>query len=93
MVGRMKTLILFGALVLLGWTTLAAGVIAVFEGEPTVSMKTYKQPKPAVVEENDETGPLLSDCPRGGSSGLDASVPCSAAIRRIAYEELQRTDA
>ncbi|MBL8910931.1 MAG: hypothetical protein JNM17_09540 [Archangium sp.] len=89
----MKTLILFGALVLLGWTTLAAGVIAVFEGEPTVSMKTYKPQKPEVLEQNDETGPLLSDCPRGGSSGLDASVPCSAALRRVAYEELNRTDA
>ncbi|MFT3707049.1 MAG: hypothetical protein QM817_05205 [Archangium sp.] len=70
------TLIFFGALILIGWTTLAAGVIAVFEGEPTVSMQSHHHIEPPNPEFT-EPGPLMSnDCPAG--PGLDASVPCSA---------------
>lgn len=86
----MKTLILFGALVLLGWTAMAAGVIAVFAGEPTVSMQSHRHLERQQLPEVTEPGPLLSNCPNGGSSAPDASVPCSAAMT---LEELERTDA
>ena len=73
----MKTnlsLALFAALILLGWTALAAGVIAVFAGEPQVSSH-YQQP----VEPTAEPA-LVSDsapCPMRVETP-DASVPCSA---------------
>lgn len=67
------TLVLFGALILIGWTALAAGVIAVFEGEPTVSMQSHQHIEP-LNPEFSEPGPLLSDC---SDDGLDGSVPCS----------------
>jgi hypothetical protein len=35
------TLALFAALILLGWTSLAAGVIAVFAGQPDVSARAH----------------------------------------------------
>lgn len=78
-----KTIVLFAVLVVVGWTTLAAGVIAVFQGEPTVSVQSHhhvKPPQPKAPE-----GPMLSeDCGGDGSEchcdqvGLDGSVPCSA---------------
>ena len=55
----MKTnlsLALFAALILLGWTALAAGVIAVFAGEPQVSSHYQPQaeptPPPALVSDS-----------------------------------------
>lgn len=70
------TLILFALLILIGWTSLAAGVIAVLAGEPTVSMRTHQHqlaPPPRVPVE-----PLYSGrpCPNGGDQTPDASVPC-----------------
>ena len=75
----MKTfsLPLFAAVILLGWTALAAGVIAVFAGQPTISSK----PHPHELPPQPEPPALFSDseapCPAGEQSP-DASVPCSA---------------
>ncbi len=74
----MKTnlsLALFAALILLGWTALAAGVIAVFAGEPQVSSH-YQQRgapvlAPALVSDSEAPCPMRVEVP-------DASVPCSA---------------
>ncbi len=72
------SLALFAALILLGWTALAAGVIAVFAGQPTVSTRVHPHELPP---EPPEPPALLSDsdapCPTGDQLP-DASVPCSA---------------
>lgn len=69
------TLAFFAALILLGWTSLAAGVIAVFAGEPTVSshVHPHKTPavEPALLSDSETPCPLRVEAP-------DASVPCSA---------------
>lgn len=68
------SLALFAALILLGWTSLAAGVIAVFAGQPEVSARPHQhEPPPAPPA-------LFSDrppCPIGVEAP-DASIPCSA---------------
>lgn len=69
-----RALLLFAVLVLVGWTALAAGVIAVFAGEPNASMQSHHHVKPPVQAKPE--GPLLSDDCK--SLGLDASVDCSA---------------
>lgn len=67
------SLTLFAALILLGWTTLAAGVIAVFAGQPTLSTKPHPHEAPP------EPPALFSDAPcPTGEQPPDASVPCSA---------------
>ena len=69
------TLALFAALILLGWTSLAAGVIAVFAGEPEVSSHVHQhaapEPSPALLSDSDTPCPLRVEVP-------DASVPWSA---------------
>ncbi len=75
----MKTLplALFAALILLGWTGLAAGVIAAFAGEPGVTSQAHQhqlevhgvKPEPQLLS---ETPP----CPL--EQAVDGSVPCSA---------------
>jgi hypothetical protein len=71
------SLALFAALILLGWTALATGVIAVFAGAPEVTSKAHSHgPQPVVTEEP----ALFSDskpCP-AVPEPVDASVPCSA---------------
>ncbi len=71
------TLALFAVLVLLGWTTLAAGVIASFAGQADVSLKVYRPIEPRGGP-GAEPERLISDapCPLDGSP--DASVPCPA---------------
>lgn len=72
----MKTLLAFGALILIGWTTLAGGVIAVFAADPAASRKShqhFEQPAPVAPE-----APLMSDAPCDQSGALDGSVPCPA---------------
>ena len=67
------SLALFAALILLGWTSLAAGVIAVFAGQPDVSAHAHQHPRAA------EPPMLFSamPCPTDGEPP-DASVPCPA---------------
>ena len=69
------TLALFAALILVGWTSLAAGVIAVFAGEPKVSTHVHQhvapEVAPAFVSDSETPCPLRVEVP-------DASVPCSA---------------
>lgn len=64
----MKTpsLIAFGALILIGWTTLAGGVIAVFAGDSAASRKPHLHQERVVPHV--EEAPLMSDAP-------DAAVP------------------
>ncbi|MDP2275685.1 MAG: hypothetical protein Q8N23_03245 [Archangium sp.] len=67
------SLAVFAALILLGWTALAAGVIAVFAGQPTVSTQLHPHEPPP------EPPALFSDAPcPTGVPPPDASVPCSA---------------
>ena len=73
-----SSLVLFAALILLGWTSLAAGVIAAFAAEPTVSMKVHPheppqpaQPRPALYSDSEGPCPAVTEAP-------DASVPCEA---------------
>jgi hypothetical protein len=70
------TLILFALLILLGWTSLAAGVLATFNAEPHFSTRAHPHqvaPPPAAPE-----APLYSGrpCPTGGDQTPDASVLC-----------------
>ena len=69
-----STLFLFSLLILVGWTALAAGVFAVFAGEPEVSMQVHQHEVTPVPPEE----PLFSGrpCPPAGSQTPDASVPC-----------------
>lgn len=65
------SLALFAALIILGWTSLAAGVIAVFAGQPDVSARAHRhEPAPEPLQ-------LLTDAPCP-TEVLDASVPCPA---------------
>ena len=71
----MKTIALFAALLTLGWTTLAGGVIAALAGEPAVTSHRHDH-APAV-----EPAPVrnvLGDPCLGATLDLDASVPCPA---------------
>ncbi|MFZ5443432.1 MAG: hypothetical protein ACOZQL_25720 [Myxococcota bacterium] len=71
-------LALFAALILLGWTALAAGVIAVFAADPTASSRKHDHVVPAHGFEIEST-PLLSDAPCPTKpEALDGSVPCEA---------------
>jgi hypothetical protein len=66
------TLVLFAALILIGWTLLAAGVIAVFAGQPDASMRSHHHvEKPQAPMLSDAPCPLFDENP-------DASVPCPA---------------
>lgn len=68
------SLALFAALILLGWTSLAAGVIAAFAGQPDISMKVHPHeppPAPPALLSGSEGCPPVTETP-------DASVPCSA---------------
>lgn len=72
------SLALFAALILLGWTSLAAGVIAVFAGQPDVSARAHQHEAPPTPVPHREPA-LFSDappCPVDQSP--DASVPCEA---------------
>lgn len=73
------SLALFAALILLGWTSLAAGVIAVLAGDPAASSRKHDHVVPAHGFEFEST-PLLSDapCPVRPDATLDGSVPCEA---------------
>lgn len=75
----MKTLVLplFAALILLGWTALAAGAIAALAGEPDfVSQRHHHRATPAPTP---EPPPLISGTPPcDAASSRDASVPCEA---------------
>lgn len=68
------TLLLFALLILVGWTSLAAGVIAVFHGAPDASMRAHQHELAPVLPEE----PLYSGrpCPSGSGQTPDASVPC-----------------
>lgn len=76
----MKTLALplFAALILLGWTALAAGAIAALAGEPDfVSQRHQHRAAPPPVAE--EPAPLISGTPQcDPATSTDASVPCGA---------------
>ena len=73
---KTTTLILFALLILIGWTSLAAGVLAAFAGEPNVSMRTHQHE--LAPPERVPTEPLYSGrpCPNVGDQTPDASVPC-----------------
>ncbi|MFO0593966.1 MAG: hypothetical protein U0228_01645 [Myxococcaceae bacterium] len=64
-------LVVFALLVILGWTALAAGVIAVFQGEPNASMHSHHH----IEKKPNDDGPMLSDCPEGP---VDDAGVCSA---------------
>jgi hypothetical protein len=73
------SLALFAALILLGWTSLAAGVIAVFAGDPQFSSHV----KAPVQQQAPELGPqdlapMYSGAPCPTDQKPDASVPCEA---------------
>ena len=70
------SLALFAALILLGWTSLAAGVIAVFAGQPEFSTQVHQHVVPEAAPK--KLAPLYSDVPCEPDSSLDASVPCEA---------------
>lgn len=74
----MKTisLALFSAVILLGWTSLAAGALASLAGAPAAVNKPHRHqvPKKPVVE----PAPLLSDAPCHLDGASHAAVPCSA---------------
>lgn len=74
----MKTpsLIVFGAVILVGWTSLAGGVIAAFAGDPAASHKSHTHQEEAAPVE--DQGPLISDAPCAFDVVPDASVPCPA---------------
>ncbi|MGV3622376.1 MAG: hypothetical protein ACO1OB_16280 [Archangium sp.] len=74
----MKTpsLIAFGAVILIGWTSLAGGVIAVFAGDPAASRKSHDHVEE--VAPLKDQGPLISDAPCAFDVAPDASVPCPA---------------
>ncbi|MDP1826912.1 MAG: hypothetical protein Q8L48_26805 [Archangium sp.] len=66
------SLALFAALILVGWTSLAAGVIAVFAGQPDVSSRAHRH-----VPAEQPVQQLLTDAPCP-TEAVDASVPCPA---------------
>lgn len=70
----MKTpsLIAFGAMILIGWTALAGGVIAAFAGDPSASRHSHTHEEK--IEPVRDEGPLLSDAP----CEVVESVPCPA---------------
>lgn len=74
----MKTpsLIVFGAVILIGWTSLAGGVIAVFAGDPASSHKSHTHQEE--IAPTLDQGPLISDAPCAFDAAPDASVPCPA---------------
>ena len=73
-----STLALFAALILFGWTSLAAGVIAVFAGQADFSARVHHHGLPPAPEPSDVDGPapLLSDIPC--PPPVDPADPCPA---------------
>lgn len=71
------TLILFALLILVGWTALAAGVFAVFAGEPDFSRRAHQHQEQVAPLPQE---PLYSGrpCEQPGDQTPDASVPCEA---------------
>lgn len=69
-----SSLVLFAAVILLGWTSLAAGLIASFAGQPAfVSRAHGHQPAPTEVS---VPGPLYSNVPAAQESlTLAARLP------------------
>jgi hypothetical protein len=65
------SLALFAALILFGWTSLAAGVIAVLAGQPDFSRRAHQHAPAEPIQ-------LLTDAPCPTGQPLDASVPCPA---------------
>ena len=68
-----SSLALFAALILVGWTSLAAGVLAIFAGQPDVSAHAHRHERAAAP-------PMLFSFMPGptDSEPPDASVPCPA---------------
>lgn len=66
---KTSSLIAFAALILLGWTTLAGGVIAVFAGDPTASQRSHSHVEEVAPTPHDDA-PCVAD------KAADASVPC-----------------
>jgi hypothetical protein len=72
------SLIAFALMILLGWTAVAAGMIAALAGEPNVITRQHDH-KIAPLPEG--TTPSLYSrvpCPVVPAEGMDGSVPCEA---------------
>lgn len=74
----MKTIALFAALMLVGWTLVAGGVIAMFAAEPAVSSRAHTHE--LELDAPTLRAPMYSgdDPCLGSAAGLDAAVPCPA---------------
>ena len=72
------SLALFAALILLGWTSLAAGVIAVFAGDPEFSSHVKPPALQAPELPPKDLAPMYSGAPCPTDQEPDASVPCEA---------------
>jgi hypothetical protein len=56
-----SSLALFAAVILIGWTSMAAGVIATFAGQPAFSSRAHQHHEVVAPVEVDSPAPLYSN--------------------------------
>ena len=73
----MKTIILFAVSLLIGWTVVAGGVIAMFAGDPAVTSISHRHFVAPVPPEEDCECPMYSEdgVPQQKAPPPDAAVP------------------
>lgn len=72
-----STLALFAVVILLGWTSMAAGVIATFAGQPDLSTRAHRHHEVAPVEQH-QPAALYSNAPAATKpTTLATAVPHS----------------